>query len=73
MEYYNRLRELRIDHDLCQKDIATVLNISRQYYSQYENGKNELPLRHLKTLCYFYKVSSDYILGIPEEFEYPKR
>ena len=73
MEYFNRLKELRIDNDLYQKDIAKELNIDQQYYSQYENGKNELPLRHLKTLCIFYGVSADYILGLPDNLKYPKR
>ena len=62
MEYYNRLKELRTDRDLFQKDIAEILDIDQQYYSRYEQGKNELPIRHLKTLCLFYGVSSDYIL-----------
>lgn len=73
MEYFDRLKSLRIDNDLYQKDVAKVLGIDQQYYSKYETGKNELPLRHLMTLCKFYGVSSDYILGLPEDLEYPKR
>lgn len=73
MEYYNRLKELRIDRDLFQKDIAEILDIDQQYYSRYEQGKNELPIRHLKTLCLFYGVSSDYILGLPKDLDYPQR
>lgn len=73
MSYYTKLKELRIDNDLLQKDVAKILGINQQYYSRYENGQNELPLRHLKTLCLLYKVSADYILGIPEGLDYPKR
>ncbi len=73
MEYFDRLKSLRIDSDLYQKDVAKILGIDQQYYSKYETGKNELPLRHLMTLCKFYGVSSDYILGLPEDLEYPKR
>ncbi|MDE5974553.1 MAG: helix-turn-helix domain-containing protein [Eubacterium sp.] len=73
MEYFDRLKSLRIDNDLYQKDVAKVLGIDQQYYSKYEIGKNELPLRHLMTLCKFYGVSADYILGLPEDLEYPKR
>ncbi len=73
MEYFDRLKSLRIDNDLYQKDVAKILGIDQQYYSKYETGKNELPLRHLMTLCKFYGVSSDYILGLPEDLEYPKR
>lgn len=73
MEYFDTLKSLRIDNDLYQKDVAKVLGIDQQYYSKYETGKNELPLRHLMTLCKFYGVSADYILGLPEDLEYTKR
>lgn len=73
MQYYKRLKELREDRDLTQDNVAKVLNISRQYYSNYERGINEMPLRHIITLCKFYNVSSDYILGLPEAMPYPKR
>lgn len=73
MEYFDTLKSLRIDNDLYQKDVAKILGIDQQYYSKYETGKNELPLRHLMTLCKFYGVSADYILGLPEDLEYPKR
>ena len=62
--YYDRLRELREDRDLTQLDVAKVLNTTQQVYSRYENGINQIPLHHLVSLCKFYKVSSDYILGI---------
>lgn len=68
-----KIKELREDKDLLQKDIAKILNISQQYYSEYEKGKRELPTHHLKTLCIFYKVSADYILGLPDGLPYPKR
>lgn len=73
MEYYDRLKELRIDNDLYQKDVAKILDISQQYYNNYENGKNEMPIRHLKTLALYYEVSADYILGLPDSLDYPKR
>ncbi len=62
--YYDKLRELREDRDLTQADIANVLKTTQQVYSRYEKGINQLPLHHLVTLCKFYKVSADYILGI---------
>lgn len=73
MNYYNRLKELRQDKDILQKDLAEMLKIDQQYYSKYERGLNELPLRHLKTLCLFYGVSADYILGLPKSLDYPER
>lgn len=73
MNYYERLKELRTDKDLLQRDIAELLEIDQQYYSKYERGLNELPIRHLKKLCLFYGVSADYILGLPDDLNYPKR
>lgn len=63
-EYCQILRELREDHDLKQSDIANVLGTTQQVYSRYEQGINEIPLHHLVTLCLYYKVSADYVLGI---------
>ena len=63
-EYWEILRELREDQDLKQSAIAKVLGTTQQVYSRYEKGINELPLRHLKTLCIYYGVSADYILGL---------
>jgi len=65
--YCELLRELRESRDLKQSDIATVLNTTQQVYSRYETGINELPLRHLVTLCRFYCVSADYLLGLNKE------
>lgn len=61
-EWYERIRELRVDRDLTQSKIASILNTRQEYYSKYEQGKIELPLRHLKTLCNFYNIPADYIL-----------
>ena len=63
-DYTERLKELREDNDLKQTDIAKILNTTQQVYSRYESGTNELPVRHLVTLAKFYKVSTDYILGL---------
>ena len=62
--YMDMIRELREDRDLTQKQLAAVLNTTQQMYSRYEKGENELPVRHLITLCKFYGVSADYILCI---------
>ncbi|MCI8351598.1 MAG: helix-turn-helix transcriptional regulator [Oscillospiraceae bacterium] len=63
-QYYERLRDLREDRDLTQAQIARLLNTTQQVYSRYEKGINELPVRHLVTLCRFYGVSADKILGL---------
>ena len=67
MGYQRCLRDLREDHDKTQKDIAELLGTSQTMYARYERGANELPVRHLITLCKYYKVSSDYILGLSDK------
>ena len=57
------LRGIREDRDLTQQEIADVLGTSQTMYARYERGANEMPIRHLVTLCKFYNVSADYFLG----------
>ena len=59
-----RLKDLREDRDLKQKDIAQYLNIKQNTYSQYENGQRQLPIDVLIKLSKYYGVSTDYILGL---------
>lgn len=63
-EYIMRLKELREDNDLTQKQIADFLRTSQTMYARYERGATELPIRHLVSLCKFYDVSADEVLGI---------
>lgn len=60
--YMDKLRDLREDHDLTQENIAHILGTSQTMYARYERGANELPIRHLITLCKYYNVSADYLL-----------
>lgn len=64
MYYYQRLRDLREDEDLTQKEIATMLQTTAQQYSLWERGDREIPFHHAITLAKFYKVSLDYIAGL---------
>ncbi|MEI3153324.1 MAG: helix-turn-helix transcriptional regulator [Eubacteriales bacterium] len=64
MYFYQRLRDLREDHDLSQGKIAELLQVSQQHYSMYETGKRELPMHHFVTLAKFYNVSLDYLAGL---------
>lgn len=64
LAYIKIIRDLREDHDKTQQEIADVLGTSQTMYARYERGANELPIRHLITLCEYYKVSADYILGM---------
>ena len=67
METYEVLRNLREDRDLTQQYMADLLKIGRTMYRRYETGETEIPVRHLKVLCTFYGVSSDYILGLSKK------
>lgn len=70
---YRRLKDLREDNDKTQLQIATVLNITRQQYGLYENGTREIPTEKVIKLAFFYKTSTDYILGLTNEIKpYPK-
>lgn len=66
METYEILRLLRENKELTQQQLADMLKIGRTMYRRYETGETEIPVRHLKTLCIFYGVSSDYVLGLPD-------
>ena len=63
LNYVKRIRDLREDHDKTQAEIAEILQTSQTMYARYERGANELPIHHLLTLCEYYQVSADYILG----------
>ena len=64
MKYIKRIRDLREDHDKTQLEVAKILGTSQTMYARYERGANEMPIRHLITLCIYYGVSADYILGL---------
>lgn len=69
MMYIRRIRDLREDHDMTQQQVADYLGTSQTMYARYERGANELPLRHLISLCKLYHVSADYILGLSTKKE----
>ena len=60
--YFKRIKDLRIDHDLYQKQIANLLKITRQQYCLYESGKRDIPIDLLIKLADFYNVSIDYMV-----------
>jgi len=69
----NRLKEIREDKDLTQKDIAKILNTTQQQYSKYEIGTRLIPLDKINILAKFYKTSIDYLIGETDERKaYPK-
>jgi len=66
---YKRIRDLREDNDLTQKQMAKELNCSQQVYSNYELGQRDIPTDILIKLSKFYDVSVDYILGLSDDPE----
>lgn len=63
MYYYQRIRDVREDNDLTQKQVAQLLKITTQQYQLYECGKRELPMHLFIILADYYKVSLDYLAG----------
>lgn len=61
---YQRIRDLREDRDLKQRQLAEYLNCSQQVYSNYELGQRDIPTDVLIKLSHFYNVSVDYLLGL---------
>ena len=63
MNYRERMRNLREDHDLTQKELGIIINKSQQGYSHIEDGRAELKIDDLIRLCDFYHVTADYFIG----------
>ncbi len=64
--YFKRLKDIREDRNLTQKNIAEFLNMKQQQYSRYENGTNEIPFEYIIKLAKFYDVSIDYLAGLTD-------
>lgn len=63
MGYYKRIRDLREDHDLTQRQVAEYLGMSQPQYFRYEQGYRDIPTDVLLALAELYHTSTDYILG----------
>ncbi len=63
---YKRIRDLREDKDITQKEMAAILHCSQQVYSNYELGQRDIPTELLIKLAKFHRVSVDYILGLTD-------
>ena len=71
--FTEKLRGLREDNDLTQAQVADVLGTSQTMYARYERGANEMPVRHLISLCRFYNVSADYFLDTTPDKRRPQK
>ena len=73
MRIYKRIRNLREDSDLKQRELAVILNCSQRVYSNYERGELDIPTEVLIKLAEYYQTSTDYILGLTDvKDSYPK-
>ena len=64
MDYRTRIKEVREDRDLTQKQIAQIINKSQQGYNHIEAGRAELKINDLSALCKYYNLSADYLIGL---------
>lgn len=72
MDYIDRIKMERIDHDESQRKIAEKLGMPQSQYQKYESKAMTLPIRYLIAICEHYKVSADYLLGIPYNYRKPR-
>lgn len=72
MNYQQKIRDLREDHDMTQAQVAVLLGTTKNQVGKYERGEQDMNIKHLITLCTFYNVSADFILGLPEGMPYGK-
>lgn len=64
MQYYKRIKEIREDRDIKQKEIAEILQTDQSYYSKYERGLHPMTAEQIIILCKYYNLSADYLLGL---------
>lgn len=72
MDYRQKLKEIREDRDMSQHEIAEILQTTRQQIDKYEKMQQEMTVPKFKALCGFYKVSANYILGLPNGLSKPR-
>ena len=70
--YYERIKALREDRDLTQARIAKIINVGQSYYSKQERNEKPFQVEQIATLCEFYGVSADYVLGLPKGLSWPR-
>lgn len=68
--HFQRLEDLRIDHDMTQEEVANYLGCQREVYRRYEKGTRQIPVDFLIKLAKLYHVSIDYIVGLTNKKTY---
>ncbi len=72
MQFNERIRELREDNDKTQEEIGQIIGVPQSYYSKQELGIKPFKIEQIITLAKYYKVSADYILGLPKGLDWPR-
>lgn len=72
MRYNERLKSTREDRDITQEEVAKALDTTQAQIWKYENGKQEMTVSKLRAICLYYRVSADYILGLPRDLDWPR-
>lgn len=72
MSYIDKIKELRIDKDVKQEEIAKIIGVGQSYYSKQERGDKPFQIEQIIKIAKYYKVSADYILGLPRGLEWPR-
>lgn len=72
MSIGDRLKDTRIDHDHEQRETAEILGVSEKQIIRYEKDRQEMGIQKLREFCLYYRVSADYILGLPKDLEWPR-
>lgn len=70
--FYKRIRDMREDNDKTQQDIANIINVGLTTYRRWETGERTIPTNYLVILALYYKVSTDYLLGLTNDPKPPK-
>lgn len=72
MELHERLKQAREDRDMSQADVAAALGTNRQQVSRYETGAQDMTASRLAAVCRLLGVSADYLLGLPQDLDWPR-
>lgn len=72
MEFNEKLKATRENLDITQEQAAEKIECTRHQYIRYEKGEQEMTTTKLKNTCLYYKVSADYLLGLPKGLEWPQ-